>query len=151
MLCEPRDTLEKSKGHLQGQTTACFWACGHLCLPTLSQARTFPITLWSLFQHRGVWTRTERENTKRFPNNTFLSTTQTQQGQNEWRCPLIVKVKVLETHAEFRAAPHEECPRPPICTKLAAHPMVGPIQMELDGHIQGAAVTGQCHHVQVSW
>ena len=53
------------------------------------------------------------KNTKRIPNNTFLSTTQTQQGQHEWRCPLIVKVKVLETRAEFRAAPHEEYPRSP--------------------------------------
>ena len=42
-------------------------------------------------------------------------------------------------------------PRPPTHIKLAAHPRVGPIETEPDGHVQGAMVTEQCHHVQVSW
>ena len=158
MLCEPRDTLEQGKGHLQGQTTACFWACGPLCLPEASlaahaQPRPWPspITPGHSFDIREFGPEQRGKNTNQFCNNTFLSTTQTQQGQNKWRCHLMVKVKVLDTHAESQAAPHEGYPRPPTRTKLASHPRVGLIETEPDGHAQEAVVTGQCHHVQVSW
>ena len=62
-------------------------------------------TLGSLDQNTG-------KNTNRFPNNTFLSTTQTQQGQNEWQDHQFIKLKVPESLAESRAASHKGSPCP---------------------------------------
>ena len=69
-------------------------------------------TLGRLDQNRG-------KNTNWFPNNTFLSTTQTQQGQNERQCHHSVKVKVPESFAESRAASCERSPCPWPRTKWA--------------------------------
>ena len=72
--------------------------------------------------------------TNRFLNT--LSTTQTQQGQNEWRHRHFIKVKVPETLAESRAALHKRSPG------LAPHQVGSPLQ--------GVAMTGRCHHELVS-
>ena len=93
-----------------------------------------PITLWTLFQNKQFGPEHRGKNTNQFPNNTFLSSTQTQQGQNKWQCHIFIKVKVLETLSESRAALHEgsHCPWPR--TKWPAHPRAGLIQTKPDGH-----------------
>ena len=99
---------------MQGQTTACFWACRPLCLLMLSPAPGLPLSapghcfnIRNLDQNRG-------KNANQFPNNTFLSTTQTQQGQNEWQHHQFVELRALEFLAESRAASSKgsPCPQP---------------------------------------
>ena len=108
------------------------------------------ITLWTLFQNREFGPEHRGKNTNQFPNNTFLSSTQTQQGQNDWQRHLFIKVKVPKRLPELRAEPHERSTGPRTPTKRAAHPRVGPDHTEPDGHVQGTAVTGRYHHELVS-
>ena len=128
MLCEPRDNLKQGKCHLQGQTVACFWACRPLCLLTLSPAPSLPSSPPGHGSNIGESGPEQRgKNTSWFPNNTFLSTTQTQQGQNEWCCHIFMKVNALETLTESRAEPQEGSPHP-----LAPHQVASPPQDRAD-------------------
>ena len=100
---------------MQGNITARFWACGPLCLPMHSLAPSLPPSPPGHCSNIGQFGPEQRgKNTDKFLNNTFLSTTQTQQGHNEWQCHHFIKVKVPESLAESRAASCEgsPCPRP---------------------------------------
>ena len=143
---------------MQGNITARFWACGPLCLTEASlavDAQRSPqpslITPGHCSNIGEFEPKQRGKNTNRFPNNTFLSTAQTQQGQNEWRHHLFVKVKALETLTESRAAQHEGSPGPRPHTKWAVQPRMGLIQTEPNGHVQGLVATGWCHHELVSF
>ena len=97
-LWEPRDTLQEGKGHMQGNITARFWACGPLCLPMHSLAPSLPPSPPGHCSNIGQFGPEQRgKKTDKFLNNTFLSTTQTQQGHNEWQCHHFIKVKVPES------------------------------------------------------
>ena len=85
-------------------------------LPAHAQPRPWPspITPWTLFQHEELGPEQRGENTNEFPNNTFLSTTQNQQGQNKWQHHQFVELRALEFLAESRAASRKgsPCPQP---------------------------------------
>ena len=129
---------------------ACFWACGPLCLQMHSPAPSLTLSPPGHCSNiREIGSEQRGKNINQFPNNTFLSTTQTHQGQNEWQCQHFVKVKVPESFAESREASCEGSPCPQPRTKWA--PSVGLIQTESDGQVQSAAVTAWYQHVLVSW
>ena len=99
---------------------ACFWACGPLCLPMHSPTPSLTPSPPGHCSNIGEIGPEQRgKNTNRFPNNTFLSTTQTQQGQNEWQWHHFIKVKVPQSFAESRAASCEGSPCPWPRTKWA--------------------------------
>ena len=99
---------------------ACFWACGPLCLPMHSPTPSVTLSPPGHCSNIGEIGPEQRgKNTNRFPNNTFLSTTQTQQGQNEWQWHHFIKVKVPQSFAESRAASCEGSPCPWPRTKWA--------------------------------
>ena len=99
---------------------ACFWACGPLCLPVNSPAPSLTLLPPGHCSNiREIAPEQRGKNINRFPNNTFLSMTQTQQGQNEWQRQHFVKVKVPESFAESREASCEGSPCPWPCTKWA--------------------------------
>ena len=99
---------------------ACFWACGPLCLQMHSPAPSLTLSPPGHCSNiREIGSEQRGKNINQFPNNTFLSTTQTHQGQNEWQCQHFVKVKVPESFAESREASCEGSPCPQPRTKWA--------------------------------
>ena len=80
----------------------------------LSPPPGLPPALPGHFQNGEFGPEQRGKNTNQFPNNTFLSTTQTQQGQNKWQHHQFIELRVLESLAESRAASRKgsPCPQP---------------------------------------